>query len=85
MRTQEVFDPTDFGFEFTPDGWYKFDRKAGHKAALKARNARVKELREAGYAVATFTLPGQLRTLGGINTPHPEIEEVVNCYGLNIY
>jgi hypothetical protein len=83
MRTQEMFCPTYFGFRWTADGWYEFPRKEAHAAARKARNARVKELRKEGWTVTTFNLQSQLRTLGGIGSGHPEIEVIVNVYGLN--
>lgn len=82
---QLMFNPINYGFEFTPDGWYKFDRKAAHKAALSARNAKAKELRKVGKRVVLFTLADQLITRGGIGSGHPQIENVVSVYGLNAY
>ena len=82
--TQIVFDPTDFGFEWTQDGWYKFDYKLASLAAKACRDRAVTILREQGRRVRAFTLRNQLRTLGGIGTGKPQIEEIVNCYGFNV-
>ena len=83
MSGQLSFNPVDYGFQFTPDGWYKFDSAAAHKAAMKARNARAKELRAAGYQVRAFTLGSQLISMGGIGSGRPHIEVVVSAYYLN--
>lgn len=83
MSGQIAFSPIDYGFKFTADGWYQFDSAAAHKAAMKARNARAKELRAAGYQVRAFTMSGQLITRGGIGSGKPQIEVVVSCYYLN--
>lgn len=80
---QKVFDAISYGFEWTEDGWYRFDRKAAMSAALKARNAEAKRLRAEGWTVRVFTLKDQLRTMGGIGSGHPEISEMVNAYGFN--
>lgn len=82
-HSQQTFNPIDYGFSWTDD-WYTWDRKAGHSAALKARNAEAKRLQKAGYTVTKFTLSGQLVCRGGIGSGHPQIETVVNCYGLNV-
>jgi hypothetical protein len=81
----QKWNPIDFGFSFTMDGWYQWDRKGAHKAALKARNTEAKKLRAAGRNVKTWTRSGQLITKGGIGTGHPQIEEIVNVYGLTVY
>jgi hypothetical protein len=81
---QKIFSPLDYGFTWT-DGWYTFDYKAAHAAALKARNAEAKRLRAAGKQVVTFALPDQLMSRGGIGSGYPHIELHVNCYGLNAY
>ena len=84
-RTVDMkWNPIDFGFSFTLDGWYQWDSKGAHKAALKARNAEVKKLRAAGRTVRTWRCGGQLITKGGIGTGHPQIEEIVSVYGLTI-
>lgn len=84
MRTQQIFNPADFHFNWT-ENWYEWDRTAAHREALKARNARARELRRQGRKVDTFVLAGQTLTLGGINSGHPEIDLCVNAYGLNAY
>lgn len=81
---QRIFNPIDFGFEFA-DGWYSFDRKAAQSAALKARNDFVKQVKAQGKRAVTFNLPNQLITRGGIGSGNPQIEVVVNCYGVNVY
>ena len=76
---QQIFNPVKFTFEWT-DGWYNWDRDEAHREALKARNAKAKELKVRGYKVRKSTLRDQLITLGGIGSGHPEISLVVNCY-----
>ena len=83
--SQRIYNPIDFGFQWTDDGWYDFDRKAAQSAALKARNAYVKQAKAQGKQVSTFSLPNQLITRGGIGSGKPQIEVIVNCYGVNIY
>lgn len=80
---QIVMNPLDFGFEFTPDGWYAFDSKAAHAAALKARDAEAKELKAEGHAVKKFTLRNQRVRRGGLGTSHPEIDLTITVYGIN--
>jgi hypothetical protein len=79
------WNPIDLFFRWTIDGWYEFDRKAAHKAALAARNTEARRLRAAGKTVRTWTVGGQLITKGGIGSGHPQIEEVVNVYGLTAF
>ena len=81
--SQHVYNPANYNFTWT-DGWYAWDSKAAHKAALSARNAKVKELRAAGRIVRPFTLSGQLITRGGIGSGKPEITMFCSCYGLNV-
>ena len=83
MNVQHVFSPIKFGFEWTNDGWYSFDRKDATTKARKARDDKARELKTQGYAVKKFSLPNQLVSMGGIGSNHPHIEEIVNCYGLN--
>ena len=52
---QQTFNPIDYGFEWTEDGWYRFDYEGAHKRALAARNKRVKELRARGIKVRSWT------------------------------
>jgi hypothetical protein len=82
-RHQRTFNPADYAFCWTDDGWYRWDREAGHKAALKARNAVVKQLRADGYKVTSFTLREQIVRKGGIGSGKPDVEFCVNCYGYN--
>ena len=83
MTTQQVFSPIKFGFEFTADGWYAFDRKDATAKARKARDDAARELKSEGYEVRKFSLPNQLVSMGGIGSGRPHIEEIVTCYGLN--
>lgn len=81
-RSQQTFNPINFGFRFVGD-WYEFDSAAAHKAALKARNAEAKRLRAAGMTVRVWAHPGSLITRGGIGSGHPQIENIVTVYGLD--
>jgi hypothetical protein len=85
MTHQETFCGIDYGFRWTSDGWYKWDGRAGDRAALKARNARAKKLRQQGRTVRLFALGPQLVSRGGIGSGQPHIELVAKCYGLNVY
>lgn len=80
---QESFSPVRFGFEWTSDGWYKFDREAASKAAMSARRKRAKELKAKGWTVRNWTLSNQRVTLGGIGSGNPEITQIVSVYMLN--
>ena len=79
---QIMFNPLNYGFEWVGD-WYKFDSHAAHKAALKARNAKMKELRAQGISARGFSLSNQLVTRGGIGSGHPQIDLIVTAYGIN--
>jgi hypothetical protein len=79
---QEIFSPITNGFRFTAD-WYEYDGKPAEQAALKARNARAKELTKAGHTVRKFSLGIQEITRGGIGTNHPEVTVFCPVYGLN--
>ena len=81
---QQTFNPIDYGFEWTEDGWYSFDENA-RKEALRARNKEAKRLREQGYNVRCFTLSNQLMSKGGIGSGRPHIQLVVSVYGLNAH
>jgi len=83
-RSQEHFDSVDFGFEWTADGWYRWDMKAGAKAAMKARNARARELRAAGYTVRCSAMDG-LYSKGGIGSGKPHIELHGKSYRIDAY
>lgn len=80
---QESFNPVRFGFEWTSDSWYKFDRETASKAAMSARRKRAKELKAQGYSVRNWTLSNQRMTLGGIGSDNPEITQIVSVYMLN--
>ena len=80
---QRHFNPIDYGFEFTPDGWYRFDRKAATAAARKERDSEAKRMKAEGYAVRKWSHPNQLISKGGIGSGQPHIEEIVTVYGFN--
>lgn len=80
---QKTYNPFDYCFSWTENGWYAWDRRKAHKEAMKARNAEARRLRKEGYSVHCFSLPGQLVRKGGIGSGKPDVEAVVNCYGLN--
>lgn len=88
---QRFFCPTDYHFEWTPPrkgftyGWYTWDREAGMRAALKARNEEAKRLKGLGYLVDKFSLKEQRITKGGIGTSYPEVDFTVTCYCLNAH
>ena len=82
--SQQTFNPINFGFTFTDDGWYTFDRKTATKAALQARNAEAKKLTQAGRIVRKWSSANQLISKGGIGSGRPHIEEVVTVYGFNV-
>ena len=77
--SQRTFNPANFEFAWT-DGWYTWDRKAAHSAALKARNTEAKRLQAQGKRVIKSSLPGQIITRGGIGSGHPEIDLCVTVY-----
>lgn len=80
---QFAFNPFTFCFSWT-DNWYEWDEKEARKQALKARDAKVRELRSEGKTVIKWTLPGQIVRKGGIGTAHPEIDAVVSVYMLDV-
>lgn len=84
-RMELKWNPIDFNFRWTIDGWYEFDRRAAHRAALAARNVEARRLRAAGRVVKTWTVSGNLITKGGIGSGFPHIEEVVSIYGLTVH
>ena len=77
---QRTFNPANFEFAWTADGWYTWDRTAAHSAALKARNTEAKRLQAQGKRVIKSSLPGQIITRGGIGSGHPEIDLCVTVY-----
>ncbi len=80
---QKTFNPFHYCFSWTDNGWYEWDRRQAHKEALQARNEEVRRLRREGYDVRCFSLSGQLVRKGGAGSGRPDIEAVVNCYGLD--
>lgn len=84
MSSQETFNPVDYHFAWEGD-WYKWDRKAAHRDALRERNAAAKEYRKQGFRVRCFTLSGQLISRGGIGSGRPHIQLLANVYGLNVF
>lgn len=80
---QNVYNPARYCFEWTPDGWYTWDRAAAHKQARAARDKQAKFLKSEGHVVAKFSLPSQLITVGGIGSGKPEITLCCTCYGID--
>ncbi len=80
---QKSFLPIDYGFEWT-DGWYEWDADAGRSAALKARNAEAKRLKDLGHTVRKFLLKDQLISRGGIGSGKPHIELYMTCFLINV-
>ena len=88
VRAQtQSFNPINYGFEWTKDGWYDFDHKAAHKAARQARDAAAKSLRRTlgKKAVTCHTNSNQLMSRGGIGSSKPHIEVIVNVYRLTVH
>lgn len=84
MFSQQTFNPADYHFTWTDDGWYTWDRTAAHAEALKARNTEAKALKASGRQVRKSSMPGQLITQGGIGTGRPEISMFVTVYMLQV-
>lgn len=80
---QKYYNPADFEFEWTKNNYYSWDRKAAHKAALRARNDEMRRLQHEGYDVTAFILRDQIVSKGGIGTGRPHIKLSVTCYGLS--
>ena len=87
--SQTMFNPVNYEFNWTDDGsehgWYEWDRAKAHKAALKARNMALKAMRLRDVRATAFSIPDQLITRGGIGSGHPQVEFVVNVYGIQIF
>lgn len=83
--TQIFINPIDYGFEWTDDGWYSFDRKSSTSKALKARNATAKQLTAQGKNVRCWSMPNQLITRGGIGSGKPQIQVIVNVFCINVW
>lgn len=86
-RRQFTFSPIDYHFQWTTEsdgrGWYSWDRMAGKKAAMQARNEAMKAAKLAGRTVKAFSIPDQLVSKGGIGSGNPHVEFVVTVYGFN--
>lgn len=80
---QLAFCPIDYCFAWT-DTWYEWDAKEARKQALKARDAKVRELRAEGKTVIKWTCADQLVRRGGIGSGHPDIEAFVSVYMINV-
>ena len=81
-QIQKYFNPIDYFFSWTKDGWYTWEASLARKEAMKKRNEYAKELKSQGYKVVKSSLRDQLITRGGIGSGNPQVEFVVNCYGL---
>lgn len=80
---QKTFLPIDYGFEWTEE-WYKWGADAGRNAALKARNAEAKRLKDQGHKVRKSSLKDQLISRGGIRSGKPHIELHMTCFLIDV-
>lgn len=80
---QQAFNPINYGFRWTKD-WYEWDAKAATAAAKRDRDATAKALAAKGYAVRKWSNARQLVRRGGIGTGHPEIDEIVTVFMLDV-
>ena len=87
---QQMFNPVDFQFEWTPvasgtgsTGWYRWDAVRGHLEAKRARDEAARRLRREGHRVRSFRLANQVISRGGVGTKYPHIDFVVVVYGLS--
>ncbi len=53
---QQAYNPIDYHFKWTDDGWYEWNSVAAHKAARQARDAAARALQRSGHQVHKFTL-----------------------------
>jgi len=83
--TQQSFNPINYNFSWTEDGWYKWDRTEAHKAARRARDTEMKAHRKAGGRCKGWTNRDQLIRRGGIGSGRPDVEFFVNVYMINYY
>ena len=81
---QQTFNPADYHFEWTADGWYTWDRDAAHKNAMGARNVEAQRLKSLGHKVKKTSMPGNLITRGGIGSGRPEISMFVTVYMVEV-
>lgn len=80
---QLAFNPVDYHFAWTSDGWYSWDKPAAVKAARRARDEAARRLKASGREVHKFSLPSQRITRGEIGTAHPEVDFFTTVYYLN--
>lgn len=80
---QHAFNPINYGFRWTKD-WYEWDSKAATAAAKRDRDATAKQLQAQGHTVRKWSNARQLVRRGGIGTGHPEIDEVVTVFMLDV-
>ncbi len=82
---QKTFDAIDTHFRWTKDDgngvWYEWDFKEAAKAAKKARDKEMKDLRDQGIKVTPFSLGIQNMSRGGIGSGKPHIEFQARVYG----
>lgn len=81
---QQTYCGADYDWKWNDD-WYEWDRAAGNRAALKARNADAQRLVSYGYTVRKFSLGDQLISRGGIGSGKPHIEVWAKVYGFDYW
>lgn len=81
---QASFNPVDFRFQWTQDGWYEWDSAGARSDAMRARNAQARAWTKAGHKVRKWSVAGQRITRGGIGTPNPEVDFIVTVFGCSI-
>ena len=80
---QRTFNPVDYRFNWTADGWYTFDQSEAIKDARRERDQLAKELKSEGRTVKKGSLGKQRITRGGIGSGNPEIDFIVPVYVVN--
>lgn len=80
---QRIFSGVDYGFRWTDDDWYEYDGKVAEQAALRARNAFAKKLKDQGHSPVKFSLGSQLVSRGGIGSGKPHVDVWTKAYGVN--
>ena len=83
MHGQETFNPVDFCFTWTADGWYTWSYENGHAEAKRERDLRYKELKARGLNPRRRSQAGCLISRGGIGSGRPHVEFVVTVYRLD--
>lgn len=81
---QYRFNPADYCFSWTEDGWYTWDSEEAHRQARQARDSAARTMQGSGLVLRKGSSPGQLVTRGGIGTPHPEVTLPVTVYYLEV-